>query len=135
MIEDFNGIVYLLIFLIILAMNIFYGFNTVFNTKNFLAKYGIDVTAAFFCRFVGAFIFAVVAMQLYILLRGTVATWTFFNFMFIAMTFIAIGSFYTAEIDKLGRTSQTTKEGWLSTGALATLWAILCFGLADKIYM
>ena len=39
------------------------------------------------------------------------------------------------KIDKLGRTDQYSREGWLSTGGLAIGWAILCFGLADKIYI
>ena len=42
-----------------------------------------------------------VLMQLYILFRGTEATWAFFNFMFIMMTLIAGASFYGFEIDKL----------------------------------
>ena len=135
MIENFNGIIYLVIFLLLLLVNSFYAFNTLFNTKNFLSKYGVDISAAFFTRFVGAFISAVVLMQLYILFRGTVDTWTFFNFMFVAMTLISIVNFYSFEIDKLGRTPLATRESWIPTSILAILWAILCFGLADKIYM
>ena len=116
-------------------MNAFYGYNTLFNTKNFISKYGIDVTAAFFARFAGAMIVGAVLMQLYILFRGTVATWAFFNFMFIIMTIIAISAYYTGEVDKLGRTDQYSREGWLSTGGLAIGWGILCFGLSDKIYI
>ena len=56
MLENFNGIFYLVIFLIILAMNAFYAYNCLFNTKNFISKYGVDVTAAFFARFAGAVI-------------------------------------------------------------------------------
>ena len=51
LLENFNGIFYLVIFLIILAMNAFYAYNCLFNTKNFIGKYGVDVTAAFFARF------------------------------------------------------------------------------------
>ena len=59
----------------------------------------------------------------------------FFNFMFIMMTLIAGASFYGFEIDKLGLTKGSSREGYVSTGVLAILWAILCFGLADKIYI
>lgn len=135
MIENFNGIFYLIIFLVILLMNIFYGYNCLFRTKQFLEKYEIDISAAFFCRFAGSLITAAVLMQLYILFRGTEATWAFFNFMFIVMTLIAGASFYGFEIDKLGLTKGSSREGYLSTGALAILWAVLCFGLADKIYI
>ena len=135
MLENFNGIFYLLIFLLILVINAFYAYNCLFNTKNFISKYGIDVTAAFFARFAGAVILGAVLMQLYILFRGTTVTWAFFNFMFIMMTIISITSYYTGEVDKLGRTDQYSREGYLSTGGLAIGWAILCFGLADKIYI
>ena len=80
-------------------------------------------------------IMGAVLMQLYILFRGTEATWAFFNFMFIMMTLIAGASFYGFEIDKLGLTKGSTREGYISTGVLAILWAILCFGLSDKIYI
>ncbi len=135
MIENFNGIIYLIIFLMVLVMNIYYGYNCLFNTKNFLDKYGLDVSSAFFARFAGSFVLATVLMQLYILFRGTEGTWAFFNFLFITLTLISIASFYGFEIDKLGRTEQSSREGYLSTGALAVLVGILCYGLSDKIYM
>tara|TARA_B100001758_G_scaffold145056_1_gene125002 strand:- start:594 stop:1001 length:408 start_codon:yes stop_codon:yes gene_type:complete len=135
MIENFNGIFFLIIFLVILAMNSFYGYNCLFNTQKFLEKYEVDISASFFCRFAGGVIMGAVLMQLYILFRGTEATWAFFNFMFIMMTLIAGASFYGFEIDKLGLTKGSSREGYISTGVLAILWAILCFGLADKIYI
>ena len=135
MIANFNGIFYLVVFLFVMSINAFYAYNTLFNTKNFISKYGVDMTAAFFARFVGAFIFAVVLMQLYILFRGTVATWAFFNFMFVAMTVISATNFYSFEISKLGNTPQSTRESWIPTSILAFLWAILCYGLSDKVYI
>ena len=135
MIANFNGIFYLVVFLFVMSINAFYAYNTLFNTKNFISKYGVDMTAAFFARFVGAFIFAVVLMQLYILFRGTVATWAFFNFMFVAMTVISATNFYSFEISKLGNTPQSTRESWVPTSILAILWAILCYGLSDKVYI
>ena len=136
MVESFNGYLYLIIFLVLLVMNSFYGFNCLFRTEKFLEKYAISIEAAFFCRFAGAMISAAVLMQLYILLfRGTEATWAFFNFMFVTMTLISTVSFYGFEIDKLGLTDKSSREGYISTGVLAILWGILCFGLADKIYI
>jgi hypothetical protein len=65
MIENFNGIFYLVIFLIVLAMNIFYGYNCLFKTKQFLEKYEIDISGAFFARFSGSLIVATVDAALY----------------------------------------------------------------------
>jgi hypothetical protein len=135
MIESFNGIFNLAIFLIALAMGVYYAYNCLFDTKKFLEKYGVDETAAFFARFAGSYAAGVSLMQIYILIRGTSGTWAFFNFAFITFTIIAVMGYYTAEIDKLGRTDKTTKEGWLATGGLALIFGILCFRLSDKIYM
>ena len=135
MIANFNGIFYLVVFLLVMSINAFYAYNTLFNPKNFISKYGVDMPAAFFARFVGAFISAVVLMQHNILFRGTVATWAFFNFMFVAMTLISAANFYSFEISKLGNTPQSTRESWIPTSILAILWAILCYGLSDKVYI
>ena len=133
MVENFNGTFYFLIFLVILAMNSFYGFNCLLNTRKFLEKYAISIEAAFFCRFAGSVIVGVVLTQIYILFKGLEFTWIFFNYMFVTMTIIAIASFYGFEIDKLGLTEKASREGYISTGALAIMWGILCYGLADKI--
>ena len=55
MIENFNGIIYLIIFLMVLVMNIYYGYKCLINTKNFLDKYGLDVACAFFALFADFF--------------------------------------------------------------------------------
>ena len=104
MVENFNGIIYLIIFLVILAMNSFYGYNCLFKTQKFLEKYEIDISASFFCRFAGGVIMAAVLMQLYILFRGTEATLAFFIFMFIMMILIDGAFFYGFEMVIFGFT-------------------------------
>ena len=42
MIANFNGIFYLVVFLLVMSINAFYAYNTLFNTKNFISKYGVD---------------------------------------------------------------------------------------------
>ena len=42
---------------------------------------------------------------------------------------------YTIKINKLGHTEKTSNEGIIAPGILTVLMAILCYGLADKIYM
>ena len=44
-----------------------------------------------------------------------------------------IGS-YAIKISKLGHTDKTSIEGVIAPGVLTILSAILCYGLADKIY-
>ena len=46
MIEKFNGIFYLALFIIHFLGFAYYGFRCVFQTKSFLNQYGIDDTGA-----------------------------------------------------------------------------------------
>ena len=46
MIEKFNGIFYLAVFLIHFIGYAFYGFRCVVQTQSFLDKYGMDATGA-----------------------------------------------------------------------------------------
>ena len=59
----------------------------------------------------------------------------FFNLVFLQnLSAFCIG-IYTIKINKLGHTPQTSNEGIIAPGILTLLSAILCFGLADKIYI
>ena len=58
MIEKFNGIFYLAVFIIHFIGFAYYGFRCVFQTKSFLDQYGIDDTGAGMVRFFGSIFFA-----------------------------------------------------------------------------
>ena len=65
MIEKFNGIFYLAVFIIHFIGFAFYGFRCVFQTKSFLDQYGIDDTGAVMVRFFGSIFFGSVATVSY----------------------------------------------------------------------
>ena len=54
MIEKFNGIIYLIIFLIHFAAFAFYAFRCLFTTKAFVDQYGMGDGAAIMTRFFGS---------------------------------------------------------------------------------
>ena len=60
MIEKFNGIFYLVVFLIHFIIFAAYAYQTVFATKKFLDKFGIDDTGAGMTRFSGPYLFELV---------------------------------------------------------------------------
>ena len=60
MIEKFNGIFYLVVFLIHFIIFAAYAYQTVFATKKFLDKFGIDDTGAGMTRFFGSLFFELV---------------------------------------------------------------------------
>ena len=86
MIEKFNGIFYLIIFIIHFAVFAVYAYQTVFATKTFLDKFGIDDTGAGMTRFFGSLFIGAVAMAIwvgFIRADGLQGTWAFFNLIFI----------------------------------------------------
>ena len=67
MIEKFNGIIYLIIFIIHFAAYAFYAFKCVFATKAFVDQYGMGDGAAIMTRFFGSIFIGSVLMALYIM--------------------------------------------------------------------
>ena len=86
MIDKFNNIWYLLIFLVHFIGIGAYAYQTIFQTRKFCTKFEIDDTAFTIVRFVGAMFLGQVIMALYILFlrrNGVVAAGSFFNLVFL----------------------------------------------------
>jgi len=138
MIEKFNGIIYLIIFVLHFVVYTVYAFRTVVGTKSFLDKYNIDHSAAVMVRFFGAPFVASVLVAIYIMFiksDGLTGTWGFFTLIFAQNIFYFFIGVYTIYINKLGHNEKTNSEGVIASGILTILSAALCYGLADKIYV
>ena len=137
MIEKFNNIFYLIIYLIhFLGVGI-YAFQTIFSTKNFMERFGIDPSGAIMIRMAGAFMLAVFLMSIYVgFVRpdGLENTWGFLNLVFINNLCIFLCNFYSIKIDKTGVNEKTSNEGVIAPLVFTIMSAILCYGLTDKIY-
>ena len=137
MIEKFNGIIYLVIFIIHFAAYAFYAFRCVFTTKAFVDQYGMGDGAAIMTRFFGSIFVGSVLMALYIMLvrpEGLTGTWAFFNLVFLQNVFAFIFAIWSHKKGNLGTNEKTSIEGIIAPGTLTVLSAVLCYGLADKIY-
>tara|TARA_B110001450_G_scaffold33414_1_gene28801 strand:- start:10 stop:426 length:417 start_codon:yes stop_codon:yes gene_type:complete len=138
MIEKFNNIFYLIIFLVHFAGIGMYAFQTIVGTKVFLKKFGIDKSAAIMVRFAGSFMLALFLMSIYVgFVRpgGLNATWAFFNVVFVINLCIFLVNYYSIKIDKTGVNKKTGVEGIYAPLAFTIMSAILCYGLAEKIYI
>ena len=138
MIEKFNGIFYLAVFIIHFLVFAVYAYQTVFATKTFLDKFGIDDTGAGMTRFFGSLFIGAVAMAIWVgFIRpdGLQGTWAFFNLVFLQNLCAFIVGFYSTKINKLGHTDKTSDEAIYGPLAHTILSAVLCYGLADKIYV
>ena len=138
MIEKFNNIFYLIIYLVHFAGVGIYAFQTIIDTKGFMKKFGIDKSGAVTVRIAGAFMFAGFLMSVYVgFVRpgGLNATWAFFNIVFISNLCIFLCNFYSIKIDKTGVSKKIGMEPIYVPLAFTIMSAILCYGLADKIYV
>ena len=138
MIEKFNGIIYLIIFIIHFLVYAVYAFRTVVRTKAFMDQYKIDHSAAVMVRFFGAAFIGSILMAIYIMFvrdGGVNGTWGFFNLIFVQNLMYFLVGVYTIYINKLGHTEKTNSEGVVASAALTILSAVLIYGLSDKIYI
>ena len=95
-------------------------------------------TGAGIVRFFGSIFFGSTLMAIYVgFIRpnGLEATWAFFNVIFLQYLSAFIVGFYSTKINKLGHTDKTSDEAIYAPLFLTILSAILCYGLADKIYI
>ena len=142
MIEHFNGIIYLLVFAIHFLIYAVYAYRCIVTTKYFLDKYGLDHSAATMTRLFGSMFLGSIIMAIYIIfirpmIHGDIGlenTWAFFNLIFLQNLSVFIVAFYSIKISKLGNNEKTSIDGVIVPGILTLLSAILCYGLADKMY-
>jgi hypothetical protein len=138
MLDKFNNAFYLIIYLAHFIIVGSYAYQLVFDTKKFLKGRGVDKTATLITRFAGSFMVGIVLMAIYIAFirsGGLDATWAFFNLVFIINVSILIINFYSLRIDKTGLTKKTKDDGIYAPLILVIMSAILCYGLAEKIYV
>ena len=138
MLDKFNNAFYLIVYLAHFIIVGSYAYQLVFDTKKFLKGRGVDKTATLITRFAGSFMIGMIVMAIYIAFirsGGLEATWAFFNLVFIINVSILITNFYSLKIDKTGLTKKTKDDGIYAPLILVIMSAILCYGLADKIYV
>jgi len=137
MIDKFNGIFYLIIFLLHFIGVGAYAYQMIIGNKKFREKFEIDASAATIMRMAGALFLGSFLMAIYILLarpNGVEGTWAFFNLVFVQNLCILIVNTYSIKIDKTG-VMNDSNEGVIAPLVFTILSAILIYGLSDKIYI
>ena len=137
MIENFNGIFYLIIFLLHFIGVGAYAYQMIIGNKKFREKFEIDASAATIMRMAGALFLGSFLMAIYILFvrpNGVEGTWAFFNLVFVQNLCILIVNTYSIKIDKTG-VMNDSNEGVIAPLVFTILSAILIYGLSDKIYI
>ena len=105
MIEHFNGIIYLIIFLIHFIGVGAYAYQMIIGNQKFREKFEIDESAATIMRMAGAIFLGSFLMALYIMFvrpNGVEGTWAFFNLVFIQNICVLLVNTYSLKVDKTG---------------------------------
>jgi len=137
MIDKFNGIFYLIVFLIHFIGIGAYSYQMIIGNQKFREKFEIDKTAATIMRMTGALFLGSFLMAIYITFvrpNGVEGTWAFFNLVFVQNLCIFIVNTYSIKIDKTG-VMNDTNEGVIAPLVFTILSAVLIYGLSDKIYI
>ena len=137
MIEKFNGVFYLILFAIHFLGVGAYAYQMIIGNQKFREKFQIDETAATIMRMAGAIFLGSFLMAIYVMFvrpNGVEGTWAFFNLVFVQNLCVFIVNTYSIKIDKTG-VMNDSNEAIIAPLVFTIISAVLCFGLADKIYM
>ena len=137
MIEKFNGVFYLILFVIHFLGVGAYAYQMIIGNQKFREKFQIDETAATIMRMTGSIFLGSFLMALYVMFvrpNGVEGTWAFFNLVFVQNLCILIVNTYSIKIDKTG-IKNDSNEAVIAPLIFTILSGILCYGLADKIYI
>ena len=136
MIEEFNGVIYLGIYLIILVGTAYYTYSTIFQTDKFLEKYGIDQSGAFMIRFAGTFLIPVVLLMVYMLFRGISGNWIIFVYGFLQAATATVVGYWTVEKSQYttSKGEKISSEGYLAPVGFTIAWGVVIYGTSTVIY-
>ena len=137
MIEKFNGIFYLILFVIHFLGVGAYAYLMIFRNQKFRNKFQIDETATASMRMIGAIFLGTFLMGIYIMFvrpNGVEDTWAFFNLVFVQNLCVLIVNTYSIKINKTG-VRLPSNEAVVAPLIFTIISAALCYGLADKIYI
>ena len=138
MIENFNSIFYLILYIINIGLAGYYAFSFLFNKEKEFAKYNIDSSAAPAANFGIFWVTAFFLVGVYILFTGPQGTWPFFviNVIVFAMGAIYQICFHFNIAFLYGRDKvNSTLEQPIVSVVVLVLNLLLINGLSDKIFM
>ena len=137
MVDKFNGVFYLILFVIHFLGFGAYAYQMIIGNQKFREKFQIDKTAATIMRMAGAIFLGSFLMAIYVMFvrpNGVEGTWAFFNLVFVQNLCVFIVNTYSIKIDKTG-VMNDSNEAIIAPLVFTIISAVLCYGLADKIYM
>ena len=138
MIENFNGVFFLVIHIIVLIMISFYLIRILFAPSGITEEFSVDKSGIYFARIMGTFIAPLFIIGTYIIFRddGPAGCWIWYATLAITSV-LQLGyesSFYYKKID--ANVGAKNKLLDVIVSAIFTIISlVLIMGLSDKIYL
>ena len=135
MVENFDNIFYLILFLINLAALAFYGYLTAFNPKQLINDYEFGDDSIGAIRIVGTFVWAVLIIGIIILFRGPEGAWIFFVFgLTVSVLQLLLDFGHRMKIIDSNYKVVNKNQDTIISIVFIVINVILINGLSDKIY-
>ena len=138
MIENFNGIFFLVIHILVLIMISFYLIRIIFAPRGIAEEFGVDKSGIYITRILGTFVAPLFAIGAYIVFRdgGPAGCWIWY--VTLATTSILQLSyescFYFKKIDAdIGAKNKSLDV--IISAIFTIISVVLIVGLSDKIYL
>ena len=135
MIENFNGLFNLILFILVVGLQGFYSFRLVFSPSGIVKEFNTGEDSIYLARVVGIFVVPLFLMGLVILFDGPEGTWVYFVLLF--MIGLSQMVYETAFHFKLVDKNISAKNSKFDIGVaifFVIAAIILISGLSDKIY-
>ena len=135
MVENFGGILNLIVWLVLTAGAGYYSYRCLFGTKGMIDQYGAGDGSAFPLYLVGTFSGAGFIMGVVILISGPGGAWAYVTFSFVQAL---LGTFFGfrilrsdwAKVDGV----KMTAEFWIAPLIFTILFGFLLINMQDILY-
>ena len=136
MVAEFNGVLYLILYICHCLGDIRAIYQTLFTTVDWLTKYGIHESAVLPTRVLGSFVAAISLLGIYFLFVGLGGAWIFLVYIFVQACILVVAGYITVTGSNAATLEgvKYTAEAYVSPLFFAIVSAILIYGLSDKIY-
>ena len=136
MVENFGGIVNLVVFLALTAGWAMYGFQMSLGIKKFYAKFNISHTGVIIGGFVGSFATAAVILHIVILFQGAEGAWYLFAYFVVQAAIATVLSYRTVQAKiAVEEGVKYTAEPIVAPIIFGLAYAFLLYSMRDILYV
>ena len=136
MVENFGGILNLVVFLALTFGWAMYGFQMSVGIKTFYDKFNISHTGVIIGGFVGSFATAAVILHVMLLFRGAEGAWHLFAYFVVQATIAAVLSYRTIQAKvAIEEGVKYTMEPVIAPIIFGLAYGFLLYNMSDILYL